>query len=46
MSMSDCDGTGNIVRSIDIIDGTIEYTYDALGQLLTETVNGEVLYGV
>ena len=27
----------------DSVDGTAEYTYDALGQLLTETVNGAVV---
>ena len=32
-----------ITKVIDSIDGTTEYTYDALGQLLTEKVNGEVV---
>ena len=29
-----------ITKVIDSVDGTTEYTYDAQGQLLTETVNG------
>ena len=29
-----------ITKVTDSIDGTTEYTYDALGQLVTETVNG------
>ena len=29
-----------ITKVVDSVDGTTEYTYDALGQLLTETVNG------
>ena len=32
-----------ITKVIDSVDGTTEYTYDALGQLLTETVNGTVV---
>ena len=32
-----------ITKVDDSIDGVTEYTYDALGQLLTETVNGEVV---
>ena len=32
-----------ITKVVDSIDGTYEYTYDALGQLLTETVNGVVV---
>ena len=32
-----------ITKVIDSVDGTTEYTYDAQGQLLTETVNGIVV---
>ncbi len=32
-----------ITKVTDSVDGTAEYTYDALGQLLTETVNGAVV---
>ena len=32
-----------ITKVIDSVDGIVEYTYDALGQLLTETVNGAVV---
>ena len=32
-----------ITKVVDSVDGTTEYTYDALGQLLTETVNGTVV---
>ena len=31
-----------ITKVYDSIDGITPYTYDALGQLLTETVNGKV----
>lgn len=34
------DDEERITKVIDSVDGTYEYTYDALGQLLTETVNG------
>ena len=37
------DDEERITKVIDSVDGTTEYTYDALGQLLTETVNGEVV---
>ena len=37
------DAEERITKVTDSIDGTTEYTYDALGQLLTETVNGEVV---
>ncbi len=39
----DYDDEERITKVIDTIDGTTEYTYDALGQLLTETVNGTVV---
>ena len=39
----DYDEEERIVKVDDTIDGIVEYTYDALGQLLTETVNGEVV---
>ena len=32
-----------ITKVVDSVDGTTEYTYDALGQLVTETVNGVVI---
>ena len=32
-----------ITKVVDSVDGTVAYTYDALGQLLTETVNGQVV---
>ncbi len=32
-----------ITKVTDSVDGVTEYTYDALGQLLTETVNGELV---
>jgi RHS repeat-associated protein len=32
-----------ITKVTDSVDGVTEYTYDALGQLLTETVNGTVV---
>ena len=32
-----------ITKVTDSVDGTYEYTYDSLGQLLTETVNGVVV---
>ena len=34
------DAEERITRVDDSVDGVTEYTYDALGQLLTETVNG------
>ncbi len=37
------DAEERITRVADSIDGIIEYTYDALGQLLTETVNDTVV---
>ena len=37
------DAEERITRVTDSVDGVTEYTYDALGQLLTETVNGEVV---
>ena len=37
------DADERITKVIDSVDGTTEYTYDALGQLLTETVNGTVV---
>ena len=37
------DNEERITKVVDSIDGTTEYTYDALGQLLTETVNGAVV---
>ena len=36
------DAEERITKVIDSVEGTTEYTYDALGQLLTETVNGVV----
>ena len=39
----DYDDEERIIKVSDSVDGTIEYTYDALGQLLTETVNGVVV---
>jgi len=37
------DAEERITKVIDSLDGTTAYTYDALGQLLTETVNGELV---
>ena len=37
------DNEERIIKVDDSINGTVEYTYDALGQLLTETVNGTVV---
>ena len=37
------DAEERITKVIDSTGGTTVYTYDALGQLLTETVNGEVV---
>ncbi len=37
------DAEERITKVIDSEDGVTEYTYDSLGQLLTETVNGEVV---
>ena len=37
------DAEERITKVIDSVEGTTEYTYDALGQLLTETVNGAVV---
>ena len=37
------DGEERITKVIDSVVGTTEYTYDALGQLLTEKVNGAVV---
>ena len=37
------DAEERITKVIDSVDGETVYTYDALGQLLTETVNGEVV---
>ena len=34
------DAEERITKVIDSVDGTTEYTYDSLGQLLTETKNG------
>lgn len=34
------DAEERITKVTDSVDGVTEYTYDALGQLLTETVNG------
>ena len=34
------DDEERIIKVTDALDGTVSYTYDALGQLLTETVNG------
>ena len=36
----DYDGEDRISKIIDSVEGVIEYTYDTLGQLLTETHNG------
>ena len=33
------DAEERITKVVDSVDGTCEYTYDALGQLITETVN-------
>ena len=37
------DAEERITKVTDSVEGVTEYTYDALGQLLTETVNGEVV---
>ncbi len=37
------DAEERITKVTDSIDGVTEYTYDELGQLLTETKNGEVI---
>ena len=37
------DAEERITKVTDSVDGITEYTYDALGQLLTETVNGTVV---
>lgn len=37
------DAEERITKVTDSVDGVTEYTYDALGQLLTETVNGAVI---
>ena len=37
------DAEERITKVTDSVDGVTEYTYDALGQLLTETVNGELV---
>ncbi len=37
------DNEERITKVIDSVDGTTEYTYDDLGQLLTERVNGELV---
>lgn len=37
------DAEERITKVTDSVDGTTEYTYDALGQLLTETRNGTVV---
>ncbi len=37
------DAEERITKVIDSADGTTEYTYDALGQLLTEKVNGTLV---
>ena len=37
------DDEERIIEVTDSVDGTTEYTYDALGQLLTETVDGTVV---
>ena len=37
------DAEERITKVTDSVDGVVEYTYDALGQLLTETVNGTVV---
>ena len=37
------DAEERITKVVDSVDGTTEYTYDALGQLLTETVNDQVV---
>lgn len=34
------DAEERITKVVDSVDGTFDYTYDALGQLLTENVNG------
>ena len=37
------DAEERITKVIDSVDGTTEYTYDALGQLLTERLNGHII---
>ena len=37
------DAEERITKVIDSVDGVTEYTYDSLGQLLTETKNGELV---
>lgn len=37
------DAEERITKVIDSVEGTVRYTYDALGQLLTETKNGVVI---
>ena len=37
------DAEERITKVVDSFEGITEYTYDALGQLLTEAVNGEVV---
>ena len=37
------DAEERITKVVDSLEGTAEYTYDELGQLLTETVNGIVI---
>ena len=37
------DAEEKITKVIDSVDGTTEYTYDALGQLLTERLNGHIV---
>ena len=37
------DAEERITKVIDSLDGTTEYTYDALGQLLTERLNGHIV---
>ena len=37
------DAEERITKVIDSVDGTTEYTYDALGQLLTERLNGHIV---
>jgi RHS repeat-associated protein len=40
------DAEERITKVNDSVDGTVEYTYDAQGQLLTETVNGTVVNSI
>ena len=37
------DAEERITKVTDSVDGTTEYTYDALGQLLTERLNGHII---